>query len=41
MDKEYIIIARVNGAGKSTLYGGVFFPELQDMKRVNADEILK
>lgn len=41
MDKRYIIIAGVNGAGKSTLYSGILSSELQDTKRVNADEILK
>ncbi|MEE1314280.1 MAG: zeta toxin family protein [Faecalimonas sp.] len=37
--KKYILIAGVNGAGKSTLYHSL--QELQDMPRVNTDEILK
>ena len=37
--KKYILIAGVNGAGKSTLYQ--ILQNLQDMPRVNADEILK
>ena len=37
--KKYIIIAGVNGAGKSTLYQTL--QTLQDMPRVNTDEILR
>ena len=37
--KKYILIAGVNGAGKSTLYQ--ILQSLQDMPRVNADEILR
>lgn len=37
--KRYILIAGVNGAGKSTLYRTL--PTLQEMPRVNTDEILK
>lgn len=37
--KKYILIAGVNGAGKSTLYQSL--QSLQDMPRVNADEILR
>ncbi|GFI10827.1 MAG: ATPase [Lachnospiraceae bacterium] len=37
--KKYILIAGVNGAGKSTLYQTL--QSLQDMPRVNTDEILK
>jgi len=37
--KKYILIAGVNGAGKSTLYQSL--QSLQDMPRVNTDEILR
>lgn len=37
--KRYILIAGVNGAGKSTLYQTN--PALQEMPRVNTDEILR
>ena len=37
--KKYILIAGVNGAGKSTLYYSL--QSLQDMPRVNTDEILR
>ena len=37
--KKYIIFAGVNGAGKSTLYQTL--SSLEDMKRVNSDEIVK
>lgn len=37
--KKYILIAGVNGAGKSTLYH--VLDELQNMPRVNMDEIVK
>ena len=37
--KKYIIIAGVNGAGKSTLFKQL--DELNDMPRVNTDEILR
>ena len=37
--KKYILIAGVNGAGKSTLYQTL--KSIQDMPRVNTDEILK
>ena len=37
--KKYILIAGVNGVGKSTLYQSL--QELQDMPRVNTDEIVK
>lgn len=37
--KKYVLIAGVNGAGKSTLYQSL--QSLQDMARVNTDEILK
>lgn len=37
--KKYILIAGVNGAGKSTLYQTL--DSLQDMKRVNTDEIVR
>lgn len=37
--KKYILIAGVNGAGKSTLYRTL--ESLQQMKRVNSDEIVK
>lgn len=37
--KKYILIAGVNGAGKSTLYRSL--QNLQDMPRVNTDEILR
>lgn len=37
--KRYIIIAGVNGAGKSTLFKQL--DELNDMPRVNTDEILR
>ena len=37
--KKYILIAGVNGAGKSTLYQSM--PSLQNMPRVNTDEILR
>ena len=37
--KKYVLIAGVNGAGKSTLYQTL--PNLQNMPRVNTDEILK
>ncbi|MCM1415430.1 MAG: zeta toxin family protein [bacterium] len=37
--KKYILIAGVNGAGKSTLYQSL--QSLQDMQRVNTDEILR
>ena len=37
--RKYILIAGVNGAGKSTLYQSL--PSLQDMPRVNRDEILR
>lgn len=37
--KKYIIIAGVNGAGKSTLYN--VLDSLQDMKRINTDEIVR
>lgn len=37
--KKYILIAGVNGAGKSTLYQSL--QNLQDMPRVNTDEILR
>ena len=37
--KKYILIAGVNGAGKSTLFH--VLDELQDMPRVNTDEIVK
>ncbi len=36
---RYILIAGVNGAGKSTLYQSL--QSMQDMPRVNADEILR
>jgi predicted ABC-type ATPase len=35
--KEYILFAGVNGAGKSTLYN---LPDIQNLKRINTDEIL-
>ncbi|MCM1387904.1 MAG: zeta toxin family protein [Bacillus sp. (in: Bacteria)] len=37
--KKYILIAGVNGAGKSTLYQTL--QSLQDMPRINTDEIVK
>lgn len=37
--KKYILLAGVNGAGKSTLYQSL--ESLQDMPRVNVDEILR
>ncbi|MBQ8231882.1 MAG: zeta toxin family protein [Lachnospiraceae bacterium] len=37
--KKYVLIAGVNGAGKSTLYQ--ILAELQEMPRVNTDEILR
>lgn len=37
--RKYILIAGVNGAGKSTLYQSL--QSLQDMPRVNTDEILR
>lgn len=37
--RKYILIAGVNGAGKSTLYQSL--QSLQDMPRVNIDEILR
>lgn len=37
--KKYILLAGVNGAGKSTLYQSL--QSLQDMPRVNVDEILR
>lgn len=37
--KKYILIAGVNGAGKSTLYQSL--QSMQDMSRVNTDEILR
>ncbi|MBD5536151.1 MAG: ATPase [Lachnospiraceae bacterium] len=37
--KKYILMAGVNGAGKSTLYQSM--QSLQDMPRVNTDEILR
>ena len=37
--KKYIIIAGVNGVGKSTLYQST--PSLQDMPRINTDEIVR
>lgn len=37
--KKYILIAGVNGVGKSTLYQSS--QSLQDMPRVNTDEILR
>lgn len=37
--KKYILIAGVNGVGKSTLYRSL--PSLQNMPRVNTDEILR
>lgn len=37
--KKYILIAGVNGVGKSTLYQSL--QSLQDMPRVNTDEIVK
>lgn len=37
--EKYILIAGVNGAGKSTLYQSL--QSLQDMPRVNTDEILR
>ena len=37
--KKYILIAGVNGLGKSTLYQSL--KSLQDMPRVNTDEILR
>lgn len=37
--KKYVLIAGVNGVGKSTLYQSL--QSLQDMPRVNTDEILR
>lgn len=37
--EKYIIIAGVNGVGKSTLYQST--PSLQDMPRINTDEIVR
>lgn len=37
--RKYILIAGVNGVGKSTLYQSL--QSLQDMPRVNTDEILR
>ena len=37
--KKYILLSGVNGAGKSTLYQSL--QSLQDMPRVNVDEILR
>lgn len=37
--KKYILIAGVNGAGKSTLYETL--DELQEMSRINTDELVK
>ncbi len=37
--KKYIVIGGVNGAGKSTLYQTL--PNMQNMPRVNTDEILR
>lgn len=37
--KKYVLIAGVNGAGKSTLYRTL--NSLQDMKRINTDEIVR
>lgn len=41
MKPRYVIIAGVNGAGKSTIYQKKKREFLKDMKRVNADEILR
>ncbi len=37
--KKYVIFAGVNGSGKTTLYSS--YPEIQDMPRINVDEIVR
>lgn len=41
MEKKYIIFAGVNGSGKSTFYREIQNKEINNMERVNSDEMLK